>query len=259
MIIFNKKNPHKKHRTSKYRDTGERLKPQHKPIISLKNIIVLVLLIIGFGLSYLLVNYFYQHQAIKPQKIIWQTSNVLPNAALISLKKQIQPMFKGSYLHIDLLKIRRLLERSPWIESASIQREFWLKLRIKLQVRSIALRLNDDSYIDTQGKSFLPKYLLNNNAPLAIGTAQQSEKIYQYYQQFNKILSQTLPISAIKHQQTTSVIIGNNTLIELGYDKQAQRLKTFVKLYPRLIKKHKTLDHLSIDMRYIDGLVIKRP
>lgn len=254
MIIFDKKNPHKKHYSA-----NQRLKPQYKSFISIKKTLWLSVLVISLILIYIWVNDFYEHKVIEPQKIIWQVSNTLPSTTLNILKKQTQPMFKDGYLHIDVLKIRRLLESSPWIESASIKREFWLKLRIELQVKSIALRLNDNSYIDTKGRSFLPKYLLNNNKPLAIGTASQAEIIHTYYQQFSKILTNKLPISMLKYQQTTSIIIGNNTLIKLGYTKQVQRLKTFIKLYPRLIKKYKTLDHLSIDMRYIDGVVIKKP
>lgn len=250
MSLFAKKNP--------YRLKTPHLKPQHDSGVDAKKIIrILVASTIIIAIFVLIDNYS-QWQEAPPNAVTWNIIGVTPDKTVLAIKSSTKELLSANFMDIDLSNLNAKIKENPWVASADISRQFWLKIAIVVRIKTAVLRMNSGGYIDSQGQYFLPKYTLSNNLPLAVGKQKNSQKIYQNYQKYQQILGQEFPIQVIKQSEVTQLIVGNNTTLKLGYNQQKQRLKKFIYLADKLREKQGSLNHLTIDLRYAKGLVVKK-
>ncbi len=227
-------------------------KPKGKIYYS-KFLIKIIIVLIIFWSTLII----YNQSWLQLNEVIWNIQGTYPKALPTKLKKSVKNALNNNYININLERINSVIRQNLWVESVYVQRSFWLNITIEIKIKKIALRLNNDSYIDINGKPFNPKLKINTNAPLAITDKSNSSGIYKDYLKFNKILGTSFPIKVIKQNKTTELIIKDDIKIMLGFSKKTVRVTNFVNIYNRLLKRHKSLSHSTIDMRYIDGVTIK--
>lgn len=232
------------------------LKPQHPPKINYPKVLLwaglLVVLFMGLPLLY----HYAKQELPGFEGISWTVHGELPAPSLNAIKKSIQPLLKVHYSDIDTHQIKDTILKNAWVKSVVVRRPFWSKLAVVIRTRKIAMRFNHNGYIDSEGEVFTPEYKKHSELPLMVTPVEAVASTYKAYQLYQKILGEQFQIKLIKQAQTTELVINNNTTLKLGYDKQTERLKNFVKLYPRLQKKYPSIDHLIIDFRYKKGMSI---
>ncbi len=275
MQLFGKKNnkPYKhrpQHRrgfnlfsSAKRHSTRPKLKPQTPSIlhrIPIKGIMLVLAVSIAVLISVSLLKNLNTNQVFEPKSARWQVSGILPNASLLSIKRQAKPLLATQFSDIDLHQLKQQIQTNPWVKSAQIERTFWGRLRIKLRIKTPVLRLNNTGYIDELGYAFTPKHLLDTTLPLAITNPDNSQTTLKQYKQYSKILTTRFSIKVINSNVLTQLIIDNNTTLKLGYNQHIERLQEFKKIYTRLLRKYKSIDHLIIDLQYKKGgVVISKP
>ncbi len=238
----------KRNRNVKLKIKKTRTKTYYLKLI-IKTIIVVVLfwfILIAYNQNWLQLN-----------KVVWDIQGTYPKTLPIKLKKAIKNELNANYLNINLEKINSIIRQNHWVDTIYVRRSFWLNITIEIKIKKIALMLNNNSYIDTNGNAFSPELKINTNVPLAITNKANSKSIYKDYLKFSKILGTSFPIRVIKQDKTTELIIKDDIKIMLGYSKKTTRIINFINIYNRLLKRHKSLNHSTIDMRYIDGVTIK--
>lgn len=234
----------------------QRLKPQYQPRFNYPKIISLIVLL-GLLFFALPVFYDYAKQELPSFKEVhWQVSGVLPKSSLNAIKKSVNPLLVGNYHQINTHHIKAKILENSWVQKVVVKRPFWSKLEIIIYTHNIAMRFNQHSYITTTGIAFHPSHTIVSQQPLAIGKTTEAKTLYQNYRLYQKVLTQHFKIQVIKINPTTELIINNNTILKLGFDKQVARIKQFIALYPKIKKKYKNIDHLQIDLRYKKGVSI---
>lgn len=199
----------------------------------------------------------YNQQWLEINKVNWHIHGKYPQELQAQLQQDIQPLLNDNYLNINLKNINKVISGNAWVDVVYIKRSFWLNIDIKIRIKEIMLRLNDNSYIDTKGNVFTPKIQMQVDKPLLITKETNIIGIYREYLRLQKILGEKLPIKVIKQNKTTQLIIANDITLQLGYQRKVQRIRSFISAYNRLLHRYKTLKHHTIDMRYVDGLVVK--
>ena len=248
MKWLNKDRPYKKHRPH--------LIPQRSSLINPKKIIILISVFIIFFTAYYLISLLITQEKLKPEQINWHINGNLPHASLLLLKKQVKPLVELEYFDIDPHKIKKIIQLNSWVDSVIVKRRFWQRIHIGIKIKQAVLRLNNHSYIDTNGMGFTPKYLSNTSLPLAIGLLENSSSIWNNFQQYQNILTPRFPIKVISQKAVTKLVVGNDITLKLGYQQQKQRLINFIAIYHRLLRKYKTLNHAIIDLQYTDAVVV---
>ncbi len=241
------------------RSKRAKLKPQYKQWWQINSKIILYLLL---GLMLTLLAFFgtdiIKQRLPKFNQLHYDIKGQIPAPSLRHIKKQVDALLPKYYADADTYKIKNTILKNAWVKTVIISRPFWNRLHIHIKTRQIALRLNQKSYIDENGEAFSPSWTLKSNIVLAIGNKNNAKAIYDAYKNYQKTLGEHFIIKLIKYDQVSEININNNTLLKLGYDKQIERLRKFNRIYPNLVEKYKTIDHLVIDLRYKQGVSVHK-
>ena len=183
------------------------------------------------------------------------------------LKEKIQPLIQDKY-QLDLHEIKLALESEPWVNKADVERLFWNSIQIKIEFQQIAMRwehshckskekINCVGYISTQGLLFMPNKITPSDAILARSKPDKNT-ITQLYTDFEYYRSSVDPmvIKTFSKTNIDQLTLEPNVTVILGYQKQKERLDTFLKAYSELKKKTKKVKRVTFDMRYPKGFAL---
>jgi cell division protein FtsQ len=198
--------------------------------------------------------------------IEWEIEKNSPIDESILINRISPIISKNKYL-LNLSKIKQSLENEPWVDKVYIKRLFWNNIKINVSIHKVAIRLQnidcDDinqknclGYISTKGKIFIPDKLVQVDNPLALAKF-DPDIIYDLYLDFKnyQAILGAIAIKSITRTNIDKLTIMPNIKIILGYDKQNQRLKRFIKIYNRIQNK-KRIKNATFDMRYSKGFAL---
>ena len=234
-------------------------------------IFTLVISIIVWG------NYHYNPSELLKISINWEIDHdYLVNKE--ALEKQIKPLTDRPY-QLDLHEVKEELERHPWVQEAQVNRLFWDAIQISVITHTIAAhwenvacnqsleQKNCQGYITTQGNLITPEnlyYQSNDQASENLVILKSDHQLERYdslledYRAYQLILSD-LKILALTRSNIDRLTIKPNITVVLGYSKQQQRLRDFIKIYHKLRQKIplRKLNKATYDMRYPKGFTLK--
>lgn len=177
-----------------------------------------------------------------------------------TLQQLIAPYMRKSFFFLDIKTINNQLLKQQWIDSVNIQRIWPNKIVIIIKEQEPVAKWNNYGLLNDQGEIFRPpQNTFPVNLPLLIGSDEQAEKIWQYYQEMNNYLERlNLSITQINLDPVAGwkLTLSNGIVIMLGNSDFMQHFNNFVVAYPKIIKT-KTTPIESIDLRYTNGLAIK--
>ncbi|MDB2590286.1 cell division protein FtsQ/DivIB [Candidatus Thioglobus sp.] len=222
-------------------------------------------------------NYHYNSSEILKISVNWEIDrDYLVNKE--TFEKQIESLTNKPY-QLDLHGIKDALERHPWVQEANVKRLFWDTIQIGIITHPIAAywenlacnkpleKENCQGYITTQGSLIKPENLyyqrndqaLENLVVLKSGhQPEQYGSLLEDYRTYQLILSD-LKILTLTRSNIDQLTLKPNITVVLGYNKQQQRLKDFVKIYHKLRQKIplRKLNKATYDMRYPKGFTLK--
>lgn len=222
-------------------------------------------------------NYHYNSSEILKISVSWEIDrDYLVNKE--TLEKQIESLTNKPY-QLDLHGIKDELERHPWVQEAKVKRLFWDSIQIGIITHPIAAhwenvacdksleKENCQGYITTQGSLIKPEnlyYQRNDKTSenlVVLKSGHQPERynsLLKDYRDYQLILSD-LKILALTRSNIDQLTLKPNITVVLGYNKQQQRLKDFIKIYNKLRQKIplRKLNKATYDMRYPKGFTLK--
>ncbi len=200
-------------------------------------------------------------------EVSWNIDEKLPINRTVLVDK-IQPLIQDKY-QLDLLQIKQVLEKDPWIENAYIKRLFWNSIQINIKSKEIMMRWenitchsenekNCMGYISTNGELFIPKKMIESTAVLA-RSKPNKEIIFKLYQDYKEYQQQVSPmvIRSFSKTHIDRLILEPNVEVILGYQNQKDRLNKFIKAYQKLTKETSKVKKAVFDMRYPKGFSLR--
>lgn len=198
--------------------------------------------------------------------IRWEIDKTLP-IEQHKLNEKIQPLIQDKY-QPDLHEIKLILESEPWVNEVHVERLLWNSIQIKVKSQQIAMRwenvhckskekVNCIGYVSDQGKLFIPKIIIPSDTVLMRSKPKQAI-VGQAYTDFQYYQSSVDPmiIKTFSKTNIDQLTLEPNVRVVLGYQKQKERLKRFLKAYKKLEKKNSKVKQATFDMRYPKGFTL---
>ncbi|MEY4475568.1 MAG: cell division protein ftsQ [Pseudomonadota bacterium] len=166
----------------------------------------------------------------------------------------------GTFMTQDVNIIQQQIERLPWIQQASVRKQWPDELKIHLVEYVPYARWNDLHMIDPQGRSFSVPFerMGKQKLPLLYGPEGRERDVLEGYQAINNVLAANkypLKMVAMSARHSWQLILDNDVRLELGRDDRMGRLQRFIELYPMLQQQpDKRVNY--IDLRYETGAAV---
>lgn len=173
-----------------------------------------------------------------------------------------QPL--GSFFSADVNELRAQVEAMPWVEKASIRKE-WpdiLKVFVVEQVPLAHWNANqrDDALLNQAGEVFYAdKSGLTDGLPYLAGPDHAVAQAVKQYRELNELLQLNgFSIAQLELSERFSVELALNEgmVLRLGREALLERIQRFIDVYPELeARKDAPID--AIDLRYDTGVAVR--
>lgn len=183
----------------------------------------------------------------------------------------------GNFFFMDLKKARDVLETTPWVRKAYVQRVWPNSLRVKLEEHQPFAFWNRDLMLNTWGEVFDANQgqLLNyEDLPYLYGPDASQKLMVQRYGEIEHLLS---PLNtkvvglSLSPRYAWDLTLDNGVTLYLGRDPSAdvadlhgrsgamvfsEKIKRFVQSWPELSSRLGQRQLKTADLRYSDGFAI---
>lgn len=174
------------------------------------------------------------------------------------LKQQTLLQVQGGFFSVDLQRVRKTLEKQPWVETVSIRKIWPDTLGVKVIEKQAVAFWGKDELLSTQAVLFKPSIMPNNLLlPHLNGPKGLHKNMFEELGRMQAwLLSSGLQIQKLTLDARRSwTLIASNIEIRLGRKQYDERLQRFAAVFkPRLKKQQQLIQH--IDMRYSNGFAI---
>lgn len=188
------------------------------------------------------------------------------NVSLIGLQKKIVSVLEGGYFTVDLEVIRQALLEMPWVEDASIRRQWPSGLHIKVIEKKAVAYWGKDALLSDRGQVFKPDSVKQTKAlPKLSGPEGLHGKVWGFLAEinddFNEMGFQIKQLVLDERRAWTLSIANKSTMqdviVKLGREETANRLSRFINVFSgNAIVDMNTI--AVIDMRYPNGFAMRK-
>ncbi|WP_258239865.1 cell division protein FtsQ/DivIB [Pseudidiomarina homiensis] len=170
----------------------------------------------------------------------------------------------GSFFSADVNELRAEVEAMPWVEKASVRKE-WpdiLKVFVVEQVPLAHWNANqrDDALLNQAGEVFYAdKSGLEGGLPYLAGPDHAVTEAVKHYRELNELLQLNgFSIAQLELSERFSVelALAQGTMLRLGREALLERIQRFIDVYPEL-EAHKDAPIDAIDLRYDTGVAVR--
>lgn len=176
------------------------------------------------------------------------------------IEKIIAPYTTKGYFFANLFSLqRKLQEQLPWIQTASVSRQWPDKIVVNLNQKVAVAVLNNLALVTSSSDVFFPS--LNSfppDLPLFIGSKEKVSDMLKEYQLFTSAAN-SVNLSVIQVDLSSdgnwSVKLNNKIVVMLGDDDILAKFKRFIKVYEQVfVPQHREPSY--VDMRYSHGMAV---
>ncbi len=177
-----------------------------------------------------------------------------------NLEQVVAQAVNGNFFTLDLSRMRKQIERLPWVASVSVRRVWPDALRVRVTEQVPLAYWGKDAMVSREGVVFRPKALprLEGLATLQ-GEAQHARSITQDYQCMDTLLQTVgLRVSDLKvdARQAWRIETDTGLKLQLGRRDVMPRLTRFAQLYPSLMSQESERRPDTVDLRYSNGFAV---
>lgn len=169
----------------------------------------------------------------------------------------------GTFMSQDVDVIQQQIERLPWIQQASVRKQWPDELKIHLVEYVPVARWNDLHLVDANGKSFsVPANHLGKEKMVMLYGPEGSEaEVLAGWHQMDAMLAAgkfKLKAASMTARRSWQLVLDDDTRLELGRNEDMKRLKRFIQLWPTLQQQaqaeNKRIGY--VDLRYDSGAAV---
>lgn len=188
------------------------------------------------------------------------------NVSLIAIREKVVSVLEGGYFTVDLEVIRLALLELPWVEDASIRRQWPSGLHIKVIEKQAVAYWGENAFLSDRGEVFTPSTIEHNKAmPKLNGPEGLHNKVWGFLSEvsenFDKMGFEIKRLALDERRAWTLTIankeIMDDVIIKLGREDTVSRLSRFINVFSNNI----AIDMSTIvviDMRYPNGFAMRK-
>lgn len=171
----------------------------------------------------------------------------------------LAPVAKGNYFSVSLSDIRDAAEKSPWVESASVSRQWPDVVRVQITEKQPVARWGNQGLMSSKGELFVPVSASGTESlPILFGPPDKARYVMEQYGAMNSIL-RTLNLRIVELQLTDrmSWFLRLDSGVQLVVDQAdtIEKLQRFAYLYQRQLEPD-IAKIATIDLRYRNGVAV---
>ncbi|MEK9951510.1 MAG: cell division protein FtsQ/DivIB [Curvibacter sp.] len=194
----------------------------------------------------------------------------ISHTSALTLRAQVAPQLKGTFLTVDLLAVRQAFEGLPWVRRAVVQREFPNRLRVVLQEHQAVAYWGEEgesTLVNSYGEVFEANLgeVEQDELPKLDGPVEQSAEVlamYRALQPLFEALDQPLERLALSGRGNWQAVLASGARLELGSGDVTEvmgRTRQFLGTVTQVAAHHgRKLDALeAADLRYAQGYALR--
>jgi cell division protein FtsQ len=188
----------------------------------------------------------------------------------VTLRAQVMPQLRGTFLTVDLQTVRKAFEGLPWVRRAVVQREFPNRLRVVLQEHTPVAYWGDEgesTLVNSYGEVFEANLgeVEQDDLPRLDGPNAQSAHVLAVYRQLQpQFKAQGLQMDelTLSSRGNWQLALESGAVIELGSGEDEEvslRARQFLGTVVQVAAHHgRKLDALEgADLRYTQGYAVR--
>ncbi len=171
----------------------------------------------------------------------------------------VASLVQGTFIDLDIAKLKQQLEQNPWIDSVIISREWPDKLIVRVVEQHPIAQWGKKGFLNMRGDIIeVEKTAKIHTLPFLNGEDHYAKEIMQQYLQMNKLLTpHDLNLSSVMLDKTKAwrVELSDGVVIKLGRERILQKLQALAVAKSKVLKDDFNKIE-SIDMRYPSGFAV---
>ncbi len=175
-----------------------------------------------------------------------------------ALQSAVQRSLDGGFVAADLSRVRKALERLPWVYSASVRRRWPDTLDIRVVEQLPIARWGDRGLMNHEGELFAASGGERSELPVIHGPAGSEQRLMQHYQRLRQLLAESgLAVCRLEQDALGQLHaeLDSGLRIELGNEDFLLRVQRFLDLYREdLAQREKRV--ARVDLRYAKGAAV---
>ena len=163
---------------------------------------------------------------------------------------------QGNLLTADIDRLRKSLEKLPWVRNVSVRREFPDRLVVSLEEHQVLARWNDSMLINGFGEVFDAK--AEQKLPRFHGPEGSASEVATNYERFSRELAAVgvvIDRINVSERHAWQLNLSNGVVVELGREDIQSRLARFVEVYPYSLAPQAG-KFKYVDLRYRNGFAV---
>lgn len=176
------------------------------------------------------------------------------------IQKLVEPLLSGGFISLDLKRIRDGLERHPWIEEASISRQWPDSLVIRLVEEVPIARWGNSAFLNHRGERLeIGDNSMLAHLPLLEGVARSERQMMRSYRQMVQLLQPAeLRIAALQRDARDAwrLTLTNDLELVIGRDQVIEKMRRFLLVWEQHLKTQ-VADVVRVDIRYDNGVAVQ--
>lgn len=174
-----------------------------------------------------------------------------------------------SFLSSDINEIRQLVTDEPWINNASIKRQWPPALEVEVQEQVPVAKWGKKGLLNHQGDIFWPQQQALkegseaqgqlSHLPLLNGPSTDTARVMEQYHtlsQFFKGTDSYMQGLSLQDRGAWTLLLDNQIQVLLGREQVIERLRRFLELYKGHL--YTKADQIkTVDVRYTNGVAVK--
>ena len=176
------------------------------------------------------------------------------------IQKMVEPLLSGGFISLDLQRIRDGLEQHPWIEEASISRQWPDSLEIRLVEEVPIARWGNSAFLNHRGERLeIGDNSMLSHLPVLEGVERSERQMMRSYRQMVQMLQPAeLRIAALKRDARDAwrLTLTNDLELVIGRDQIIEKMRRFLLVWDQHLKTRAT-EVERVDIRYDNGVAVQ--
>lgn len=188
-----------------------------------------------------------------------QIEGMFLNLSQQEIKQQLAGVLQQGYFSLALEDVRQALLAMPWVQDASIRRQWPSGLSIRIEEKRAVAYWSDEELLSDRGELFAPVKLdRTQTLPRLQGPDGQHRKVWQFLVELHRQLAaidmQVVGLT-LDQRRAWSMQLSTGIELHLGRQQTDRRLRRFVDVFA--MNNAPDLDEVEyIDLRYPNGFAM---
>jgi len=176
------------------------------------------------------------------------------------IRQQLRQVLAGDYFTADIKSVRASLLSLPWIQDASIRRQWPSTIQIRVVEKQPVAYWSDDSLLSDRGELFEPANINREmQLPVIKGPEGLQHKVWEFLLVLHTELSGLgLDVEklVLDERRSWSMLLSNGVEVQLGRNDTQKRMQRFIKVFS--MQNAPNIDDIEyIDLRYPNGFAMR--